>query len=314
MKILVTARSFGTSDDKAIQLLEQNGFTVKKLTTDNGPLLKQLESEIVDTYGIIAGLEVYSKDLINRGKQLKIISRYGVGYDQVDLKAAQEQGVVITITPGANGDSVADMAMALMLCAARNVSFMDTSIKQKNQQRPSGIEMVDKTLGVIGAGRIGQSVARRAKGFNMDILCYDMYQDENFAKETGAKYVDLETIFAQADFITIHSPLTEQTKNMFNAETFAKMKNRAIIVNTARGGIINEDDLYEALKNGVIGAAGLDATVEEPPYNSKLLELPNCTLSPHAGAATYEAISKMSYMAAQNIVDIFKTGECTFSV
>lgn len=313
-KILVTARSFGSADNKAQALLEENGFEVKKLSADNGPILEQMETEIVDAYGIIAGLEEYSAELIAKGKELKVISRYGVGYDKVDVAAAKENGVAVTITPGANGDSVADLAVSLMLAAARNVSFMDACIKEKSQQRPTGVEMFEKTLGVIGAGRIGKGVARRCRGFNMNILCFDTYQDAEFQKETGAEYVDLETIFTQADFITIHSPLNDETKDMFNKETFAKMKNKAVLVNTARGGIINEDDLYEALKNGEIGAAGLDATLEEPPYNSPLLTLPNCTLTPHAGAATYEASSKMGLMAAQNILDIFETGACKFSV
>ncbi|WP_313525695.1 phosphoglycerate dehydrogenase [Anaerotignum sp.] len=313
-KVLVTARSFGSADDKAQKLLEANGFEVKKLVAADGPIAEQLKAEIVDADAIIAGLEDYTAELIESATKLKVISRYGVGYDKVDLAAAKAKGIAVTITPGANGDSVADMAMALMLSAARNVSYMDCCIKDGNQQRPTGVEMFEKTLGVIGAGRIGKGVARRCKGFSMDVLCYDTYQDEAFQQETGAKYVDFETIVKEADFITIHSPLNEETKNMFNAETFKKMKNKAVIVNTARGGIIDEEALFDALKNGEIGAAGLDATVEEPPYHSPLLELPNCTVTPHAGAATYEASSKMGLMAAQNIVDVFKLGKCSFTV
>lgn len=314
MKVLVTARSFGSADEKAQKLLEENGFQVKKLVAADGPINEQLIREIVDADAIIAGLEDYSAELLKTAKKLKVISRYGVGYDKVDIQAAKAKGIAVTITPGANGDSVADMAMALMLSAARNVSYMDNCIKDGNQQRPTGVEMFGKTLGVIGAGRIGKGVAKRCKGFSMDILCYDTYQDEAFAQETGAIYVDFETIVKEADFITIHSPLNEETKNMFNKEVFQRMKSKAVIVNTARGGIIDEDALFEALKNGEIGAAGLDATVEEPPYNSPLLELPNCTITPHAGAATYEASSKMGFMAAQNILDIFQKGKCIFTV
>lgn len=313
-KVLVTARSFGSGDDKAQKLLEANGFEVKKLVAADGPIAEQLKTEIVDADAIIAGLEDYPKELLETARKLKVISRYGVGYDKVDLEAAKAKGIAVTITPGANGDSVADMAMALMLAAARNVSHMDCCIKDRNQQRPTGVEMFEKTLGVVGAGRIGKGVARRCKGFSMNILCYDTYQDEAFQQETGAKYVDFETIIKEADFITIHSPLNDETRNMFNVNTFKRMKNKAVIVNTARGGIIDENALYEALKNGEIGAAGLDATLEEPPYSSPLLELPNCTVTPHAGAATYEASSKMGLMAAQNILDIFQLGECTFRV
>ncbi|MDD4842862.1 MAG: phosphoglycerate dehydrogenase [Anaerotignum sp.] len=314
MKVLVAARSFGSADEKAQKLLEENGFQVKKLAVVDGPIGEQLTREIVDADAIIAGLEDYTAELLETAKKLKVISRYGVGYDKVDIQAAKKKGIAVTITPGANGDSVADMAMALMLSAARNVSYMDNCIKNGNQQRPTGVEMYGKTLGVIGAGRIGKGVARRCKGFAMDILCYDTYQDEAFAEETGAKYVDFETIVKEADFITIHSPLNDETKNMFHGETFQKMKSKAVIVNTARGGIIDEEALYEALKNGEIGGAGLDATLEEPPYNSPLLELSNCIVTPHAGAATYEASSKMGLMAAQNILDIFQKGKCSFTV
>ncbi len=314
MKVLVTARSFGSADDKAQRLLEENGFEVKKLVGDNGSILEQLQIEIRDADAIIAGLEEYNEELLSLGTKLKVISRYGVGYDKVNIQAAKEKGIAVTITPGANGDSVADMAMALMLAAARNVSFMDHAIKRKNQQRPTGVEMFGKTLGVVGAGRIGKGVAKRCKGFDMDILCYDTYVDETFAEETGAEYVDFETILRKSDFITIHSPLNNDTKNLFDKLAFEKMKSKAVIVNTARGGIIDEEALFYALKNGEIGAVGLDATVEEPPYNSSLLELPNCTITPHAGAATYEASSKMGLMAAQNILDIFQMGKCIYTV
>ena len=313
-KVLVTARSFGKTDSKAADLLKENDCEVIKLEAADGPIEEQLKKEIVDADAVIAGLEDYSPELIASAKKLKVISRYGVGYDKVDLKAAKENDVVVTITPGANGDSVADLAMALMLDLARNVTVMDNSIKAKNQKRPSGVEMWQKTLGIVGAGRIGQGVGKRCRGFDMKILCYDMFESEAFKQETGAQYVDLETLLKESDFITIHSPLTPETKNMISTEQFKMMKKDAIIVNTARGGIVDEDALYEALKTGEIRGAGLDATVDEPPYSSPLLELENCILTPHAGAATKEASSKMSYMAAENVLEVLKTGACRFAV
>lgn len=313
-KVLVTARSFGTADNKAVELLKANGCEVIKLTAADTPIVEQLKKELPTADAVIAGLEVYDRELIKRCPNLKVISRYGVGYDKVDVKAASAQGTAVTFTPGANGDSVADMAVTLLLNAARHVAYMNECIKSENQQRPTGVEMWEKTLGVVGAGRIGKGVAKRCRGFQMKILCYDTYQDKAFQKECGAEYVDFETILKESDFITIHSPLNEQTKNMFSTEQFQKMKKNAVLVNTARGGIVDEKALYEALKNGEIGAAGLDATMEEPPYGNPLLSLPNCTITPHAGAATYEASSKMSLMAAQNVVDILKTGKCNFIV
>ncbi len=313
-KVIVTARSFGKTDSKAVDLLKANGCEVKKLEAADGPIEEQLKKEIVDADAVIAGLEDYTPELIASAKKLKVISRYGVGYDKVDVAAAREHGVAVTITPGANGDSVADLAVALMLDLARNVTVMDNSIKAKAQKRPSGLEMWQKTLGIVGAGRIGQGVGKRCRGFDMKILAYDMFESEAFKEETGAQYVDLETLLKESDFITIHSPLTPETENMISTEQFQMMKNTAIIVNTARGGIIDEAALYEALKSGEIRGAGLDATVDEPPYGSPLMELENCILTPHAGAATAEASSKMSYMAAENALAVLQTGECKFAV
>lgn len=313
-RVLVTARSFGTVDDLAVKLLEKNDCEIKKLDAKDGPIPEQLRKELPLADAVIAGLEDYDSELIHTAKNLKVISRYGVGYDKVDLKAASDQHIAVTVTPGANGDSVADLAMSLMLNCARNIVVMDNSIKDGNQMRPSGVEMWGKTLGIVGAGRIGKGVAKRCTGFNMRILCYDQYEDKAFQEECKAEYVDLDTLIRESDFITIHSPLTPQTRNMFGTEQFKAMKKDAILVNTARGGIVDEDALYEALKNGEIRGAALDATVSEPPYDSPLCTLPNCILTPHAGAATKEAVSKMGLMAAQNAVDVLADGHCAYEV
>ncbi len=313
-KVLVTARSFGTVDDLAIKLLNENDCEVKKLETKNGPVPEQLKKELPTADAVIAGLEDYDRALIESAKNLKVISRYGVGYDKVDLNAASENHIAVTVTPGASADSVADLAVTLMLCSARNIVVMDNGIKGRDQVRPSGVEMWGKTLGVVGAGRIGKGVAKRCTGFNMRILCYDQYQDENFKKECGAEYVELETLIRESDFITIHSPLTPETANMFGAEQFKAMKNDAILINTARGGIVDEGALYEALKNGEIRGAALDATIDEPPYDSPLCTLSNCILTPHAGAATNEAISNVGLMAAQNVLDVLTSGSCAYEV
>lgn len=313
-RVLVTARSFGTADDLAMELLEKEECEVRKLEASNGPIPEQLKRELPAADAVIAGLEDYDRELIESACNLKVISRYGVGYDKIDLKAASDCHIKVTVTPGANGDSVADLAVSLMLSCARNIIVMDHGIKSGSQTRPSGVEMWGKTLGVVGAGRIGKGVARRCTGFNMKILCYDQYQDEVFKKECGVEYVDLDTLIRESDFITIHSPLTPETEHMFGAEQFKAMKKDAILVNTARGGIVDEDALYEALKNGEIRAAALDATVHEPPYNSPLCTLSNCILTPHAGAATKEAVSRMGLMAAQNAVDVLTGKSCAYEV
>ena len=313
-KVVITARSFGKADDKAYECLQRAGCVWVKLEEEGSALHERLKHEIVDADALIAGLEDIGEELINSAKKLKVISRYGVGYDKVDIEAAKKKGIQVTITPGANGDSVADLAVALMLDLARNVTVMDGSIKSKDQKRPQGIEMFEKTLGVIGAGRIGQGVAGRCRGFNMKILAYDVFQNEEFIRETGAEYVDLERLLKESDFITIHSPLTEETRNMIAAPQFKLMKKDAVIVNTARGGVIDEAALYDALKSGEIRGAGLDATVDEPPYNSPLMSCENCIFTPHAGAATREASSKMSLMAAENVAEVLEGKECRFNM
>lgn len=313
-KVIVTARSFGKTDDNALKLLLDNDCDIIKLEAGEVSLEEQLKKEIVNADAVIAGLEDYTEELIGSAENLKVISRYGVGYDKVDVDAASKKDILVTITPGANGDSVADLAVTLMLDVARNVTIMDCSMKNKAQVRPQGVEMWQKTLGVIGTGRIGQGVAKRCRGFEMKILGYDIYESEAFQKDCGGQYTDLDTLLRESDFITIHSPLTPETKDMIGTREFKMMKKDAILVNTARGGIINEEALYEALLSGEIRAAGLDATVEEPPYESPLMTLKNCLLTPHAGAATKEASSKMSLMAAQNVVDVLKNGDCQFKV
>lgn len=309
--VLATPRSFAQRDPAPIRLLEENGCRVIRLPQNGGDLMEQLREHISLADGIIAGLEPYDAPLLERAGQLKIISRYGVGYDKVDVEAAHRLGIQVAITPGANGDSVADLAIALMLGAARNICPMNQAIREGLQNKPiSGTEMWKKTLGVVGTGRIGKGVIQRASGFGMRILANDAYPDEEFLRTYGGRYVDLDTLFAQSDFITLHAPLTPETENLVDERRLSLMKLSAILVNTARGGIVNEDALYRALKEGRIAAAALDATVEEPACSSPLAQLPNCILTPHAGAATAEAANNMGMLAARNLLQVLNGETC----
>ena len=313
--VLATPRSFAKLDPAPLKLLEENGCQVIRLPKDGGTLAEQLPQYLPQADGIVAGLEEYTPELIRLGKKLKVISRYGVGYNNVDMAAAKEMGVTVCNTPGANSDSVADLAMALMLDAARNVTRMDAVIRAGGKDKPlSGGEMWKKTLGVVGTGRIGKGVIQRASGFQMKILAYDAYPDEAFVKAQGGRYVELDELFRESDFITLHAPLNDETRNMVDARRLSLMKPTAVLVNTARGGIIDEEALYQALKNGQIAGAALDATVAEPPCDSPLRELPNCLLTPHAGAATREAGNNMGMMAAQNALDVLNGRPCRFIV
>jgi D-3-phosphoglycerate dehydrogenase len=307
--VLATARSFAKLNPQPLCLLEASDCTVIRPRDED-----ELRVLLPQADGIIAGLEAYNAETLAVCDRLKVISRYGVGYDGIDLDAARKKGVLVTYTPGANSDSVADLAAGLMLAAARHIPFMDAAVKKRAQERPLGVELWRKTLGVLGTGRIGRAVTKRMSGFGMRILCYDVFQDEAVISGFGGIYTDLDTLLAQSDFITVHLPLTDETRGMIGETEFGKMKNTAILVNTARGGIVDEGALYEALKTEKIFAAGLDATVDEPPYNSPLCTLPNCIITPHAGAATVEAAHNMGMMAAENLLLALKTGTCQYLV
>mgnify|MGYP000890492162 CR=1 FL=1 len=309
-KVLVTARSFSSAGREALDYLWDHGCEVIRLQggeEERKHLLPQVDA-------VIAGLESYDRAALESAPKLKVISRYGVGYDKVDLSAAKERGIAITITAGANENSVADLAVALMLACARNIPLMNESVKKGTAGRPIGLEMWRKTLGVVGVGRIGKGVVRRAAGFEMRILCYDMDPDRKFAAQYGAKYVDLDTLIRESDFITLHTPYNEKTKNMISERQLQSMKRSAVLVNTARGGLIDEEALYRALKDRMIYAAALDAVAAESSCSSPLCGLGNCILTPHAGATTVDAVCRMSMQAARNAVDVLETGTCRFSV
>jgi D-3-phosphoglycerate dehydrogenase len=307
--VLITARSFAAADPAPLGALEEAACRVIRVEDISTLALRLREAD-----GVIAGLEPYPKEILRGCDKLKVISRYGVGYDAIDLQAARQAGIAVTVTPGANSDSVADLAVALMLAAARHIPYMDAAIKSGRSERPSGVEMWQKTLGVIGTGHIGKAVIRRASGFEMRILCYSRTRDETVSAKYGGTYVDLDSLLAESDFITIHVPLTDKTRGLIGSAEFKKMKRGAILVNTAREGIIDGGALYTALKNGDIAAAALDTAAGGTSDKSPLYELPNCIITPHAGAATGEAALNTGMAAVSNLLDILRTGNCKHRV
>ncbi|MDR1231864.1 MAG: phosphoglycerate dehydrogenase [Spirochaetaceae bacterium] len=307
--ILVTARTFAKVNPQPLRLLEDAGCAVIRPRDKD-----EWRALLPRADGIIAGLETYNAETLAVCDKLKVIARFGVGYDAIDLDAARKKGVLVANAPGANSDAVADLAAGLMIAAARHVPFLDAAIKNRAPERPIGLEIWRKTLGVLGTGRIGKGVLKRMAGFEMRMLCYDIRPDEAFVSALGGTYTDLDTLLAHSDFITVHLPLTSETRGIIAEAAFRKMKNTAILVNTARGGIVDEHALYEALKTGAIFAAALDATIDEPPSDSPLSTLPNCILTPHVGAATIEATHNMGMMAAENLLEALKTGTCRYLV
>ncbi|MFY9638953.1 MAG: phosphoglycerate dehydrogenase [Methanobacterium sp.] len=248
-----------------------------------------------------------TREVIEASNKLKVIARAGVGVDNVDVQAATERGVMVINAPESTSITVAEHTMGLILALSRKIAIADSSVKNGKweKSRFMGIELNGKTLGVIGMGRIGSQVVTRSKAFGMETIVYDPYITEKTASELGVTVVDLETLIKNSDVMTIHVPLTSETKHLIAREQLEMMKNNAFLVNCARGGIINEDDLYEALATGKIRGAGLDVFENEPPEDSPLLGLDNVVLTPHIAASTSEAQRDAAIIVANEIKKVF---------
>ena len=244
-------------------------------------------------------------EVLEAAKKLKVIGRAGVGLDNVDIPASTRAGVIVMNTPDGNTISAAEHTMALMLSLARKIPQAHQSLKEKKWDRNKfmGLEMFGKTLGVIGLGRIGFEVAKRARAFEMRILAFDPYSTPEKAALVGAELTTIDAILKEADFITVHVPKTKETTNLINAESLKKCKKGVRLINVARGGIYNEADLAEALKSGQVGGAGIDVFSEEPPTGNPLLDADNIVLTPHLGASTEEAQVNVAEVVAIQIVD-----------
>lgn len=245
------------------------------------------------------------------GPQLKVISNYAAGFNNIDVAAASKRGIAVTNTPIAVNKATADIAWALMFGIARRVAEGDRLIRTGEPWgwTPSfflGRDFTGKTLGIIGAGQVGKTMAKRACGFDMNIIYADSRANEQMEKDLGAKQVDLETLLKESDFISIHTPLTPETRHLISKKELALMKPTSILVNTSRGPVVDEQALAEALKNRVIWGAGLDVFENEPHVNPELFKLDNVVMTPHIGTATPDARRAMAVMAAQNVLDIME--------
>lgn len=244
--------------------------------------------------------------LISEPGRLRIIGRAGVGVDNIDIEAASKKGLIVLNAPTGNTLAATELTLGIMLAAARKIPLANDSLKKGKWDRKKfmGIELYNKTLGIIGLGRIGSNVAIRAKSFGMKIVAYDPYIKKSKADSLGVILLDnLDDLLREVDIITFHTPLTNTTRNMINAEKIALMKDNVIFVNCARGGIVNETDLYDALKSGKIFAAGVDVFEEEPPESNRLLELENAFATPHIGANTMEGQEAVSVIIAEQVLN-----------
>jgi D-3-phosphoglycerate dehydrogenase len=297
--------------DSGLEVLKSNGghFTIEtrqKMSPD------ELKKAVADAEAVIVRSETkITADVLAAGKKIKIVGRAGVGVDNIDVAAASRQGVIVVNVPGGNTISAAEHTMAMMLSLSRNVPQANNSLHLGEWKRSqfTGTELLGKTLGLIGLGRIGREVAKRAQSFGMHVLGYDPFASEEYAKNFNITLASLDEIYQQADFISVHVPLNDSTRHLFNAATLAKLKSGVRLINCARGGIIDEKALYDALKNGQVKGAALDVFEEEPPKKENpLFSLPNVIITPHLGAATEEAQVKVAFELAENIRDFFLSG------
>lgn len=314
-RILVTPTSYGKDDDALkIELEKQVGEVIynpsgRPLSSDE---VRQL---LPGVDGYIAGLDEINQAAIESADRLKVISRYGVGIDRVDLEAARKKGITVTNTPGANSASVAELALSFMLVLARHIPEANKAVHRGEWPRLAGISLEGKTVGIIGFGAIGKELARRLAGFGCIILAHDPFVDKKSAKSLHVKLVDLEDLAQQSDFISLHVPLVKETKGFINKEFITTMKKGAFLINTSRGEVLNEDDLLEALKNGHIKGAALDTFANEPPdAKHPLLSYPQVIATPHIGAQTDGAASNMGWMAMRDCLAVLKGDEPLYQV
>ncbi len=289
------------------ETLEKHGLKV----TYDPEITPEKIAEVIGTFDvvIVRSRTKLRKDLIDKADKCQIIARVGVGLDNVDLDAAKAKNIrVINAVEGAM-NAVAELVMGLMLSMAREIPRADREIRNGNwiKKELMGSELKGKYLGIVGLGNIGKRLGRIAKAFNMNIIGYDVVPiDEEFSKDVGLMKADLDTLLSSADFVSFHVPLLESTKHMINSEKISLMKNTARIINTARGGVIDEDALYTALKDGALGGAALDVFEVEPATGNKLCELPNFIATPHMGAQTKEAQSLAATVIAEKTIQILR--------
>ena len=305
MKILITPPGLARGNPEAVDLLKAKGLELEINETGKTLERKELLAHLAEADGLLLGTEMMDREAINAASRLKVISRFGVGMDNVDVTYAKERGIRVYNAAGANATAVADMAMTLILALSRRLLQLDRQVREEDWREPIGIEPNQKTLGIVGFGNIGYQVALRAWGFGMRLIAYDPYRNEELAKKANVSFVDtLEDLLNQSDYITLHIPHIPATHHLIGSEAFRQMKVGAILINTARGGIVDENALAEALKSGKLGGAGLDVFEQEPlPLNSPLFESPNVVFSPHTAADTVESSQKVGLVAARHIIE-----------
>jgi phosphoglycerate dehydrogenase-like enzyme len=308
-EVVVSSPDDLTGGNRWVDMLLAEGFKVRVLGDRRFADGARSDMEEIETLrgasAVLAWGERYPAGVIESLPDLRVIARLGVGIDKVDVGAATDRGVVVTVTPTANREAVAEHALALILATAKSVIAGDRDVRAGRWSRSTQVPLRGRTLGIVGLGRIGRSLASRAQAMRMKVIASEIVPDHGYMDEHGIELVDLDTLLRTADYVSLHCPLTDDTRGMINGDRLAMMKPDAVLVNTARGGIVVEADLVEALRSSTVGGAALDVFEQEPagPHNP-LFQLDNVILSPHVAGSDLLAVEDMGAEAAQCIIDL----------
>jgi D-3-phosphoglycerate dehydrogenase / 2-oxoglutarate reductase len=308
-RIVVTPVALCQNENLLVNTLKQQGYEVVLHPSMTPPSPDELCEYLRGAVGMVAGMEPVPAEVIEGADRLRVISRFGVGYDSIDVAAATQRGILVTYIPDAMGDAVADLTLGLILALARRIPELDAAMKAGEWRRVLGADVSRKSLGIIGTGRIGMTVARRAVGFRMRLLGYDPAANPLFVEELGGEYVSLEELLGQSDFITLHLPLLPETRGLIGAPQLAQMRRTAFLINCARGALVDEAAVYAALTEDRLAGFATDVYSKEPPEPHPLYRLPNVIALPHIASYTPATAARMSQAALENLLAGLK-GEC----
>lgn len=300
MKVISTSPSFAKYSNHPVEYLNENGFEVLAFPADI--TLADLKPHLADADALIVAFTEINAELLDCAPRVKIVCKHGVGVDNIDLAETKSRGIWVTNVPNANKHAVADFTFALLLSLARQIPQANTLTKKGEWPRIFATDAWGKTIGICGLGNIGKQVALRARGFNMRVIAFDFFQDKAFAEQNGITFVDKEELLAQCDFITLHMPLTDTTKNFIALDEMKKMKPGAYLINASRGGVVNEDDLHTALSTNVIAGAASDVFATEPIAGHPLFALDNFIATSHIAGYTDGAVNAIGEHCVENIV------------
>jgi D-3-phosphoglycerate dehydrogenase len=307
---LVKCTSMNANNGPHTEILESAGFTVEVIPRDVNMFVEDhLIGLLEGAEAVLAGAEPFTRKVIESLPKLRAICRTGVGYDAIDLEACDKAGVVVTTTPGVNHHAVAEHTIAMLMAIARGFPDLDRRVRNNHWKRVARPRVMGRTLGIVGLGRIGRAVAWRGVGLGMKVIAFEPYPNKEFVEQMQIELVELDELFARSDFVSLHAPLSAENRHLINNNSIAKMKKGSVLINTARGGLVDEQALYEGLKSGQLRGAGLDVFEVEPlPLDSPLLELDNILLAGHVAGLDIESHNDTFKMVAEIIIELHGGG------